>query len=178
MDWKSAGKVLIKNGLPLLGTILGGPAVGAGVNMIASSLGQDPEEMTPADVVALSKDPGAVIRLKEIESTHKIRLQELSLERDALVYQDRAGARNRQIAVTKATGKTDVNLYVLAWTILIGFFTLTGFLVFRKLPDGNPEAVFMLFGALASGFGAVVQYFFGSSKSSAEKDKRLADKTP
>ena len=45
--------------------------------------------------------------------------------------------------------------------------------MFRQLPQGSNDVVFMLFGALASGFGVVLQYFFGSSKSSSDKTKHL-----
>jgi hypothetical protein len=31
----------------------------------------------------------------------------------------------------------------------------------------------MLFGALATGFGQVLQYFFGSSKSSSDKNEQI-----
>jgi len=42
-----------------------------------------------------------------------------------------------------------------------------------KIPEGSNQVVFLLFGALATGFGQVLQYFFGSSKSSAEKTQLL-----
>jgi hypothetical protein len=35
-------------------------------------------------------------------------------------------------------------------------------------------AVYMLFGALSAGFGSVMQYFFGSSKGSADKTQLMA----
>ena len=44
------------------------------------------------------------------------------------------------------------------------------------LPDGSSDVVFMLFGALVTGFGTVLQYFFGSSKSSTDKTSLLAGK--
>jgi hypothetical protein len=70
----------------------------------------------------------------------------------------------------------ELNLYVLAWTIIIGFFTLCGILMWKPLPQGSNEVVFMLFGALSAGFGSVVGYFFGSSKSSSDKTKMLSQK--
>ena len=66
--------------------------------------------------------------------------------------------------------------YVLAALIISGFFTLTAILMWKPLPQGTTEAVFILFGALAGGFGLVCNYFFGSSKSSADKNKLLATK--
>ncbi len=67
----------------------------------------------------------------------------------------------------------EINISIIAYLIIGGFFTLLGFMIFQPLPEGSSEAIFLLFGALASGFGAVVNYFFGSSKSSNEKTKLL-----
>ena len=59
--------------------------------------------------------------------------------------------------------------YILASIIVIGFFSLLGLLLFQPLPPDTSGVIFMLFGALSAAFGAVVQYFFGSSQSSADK---------
>jgi len=74
----------------------------------------------------------------------------------------------------KPTNRTDVNLYTLAWVIIVGFFVLVGLLIFRPLPDDSGGVVMTLFGSLAAAFGAVVQYFFGSSAGSAVKTEILS----
>lgn len=71
--------------------------------------------------------------------------------------------------------KKDYFLYITAWAVLAMFFILTAVLMFFPLPEASSQAVFMLFGALASGFGTVLQYFFGSSKGSSDKTKMLAE---
>jgi membrane protein YqaA with SNARE-associated domain len=43
-------------------------------------------------------------------------------------------------------------------------------------PAGAREPLFILIGTLASAFGAVVAYWFGSSSSSAQKNELLAGK--
>ena len=40
------------------------------------------------------------------------------------------------------------------------------------------DALLILIGSLGAAFGAVVNYFFGSSKGSADKNQLLADKDP
>ena len=89
--------------------------------------------------------------------------------------QDGQSAKQQETETTKATGKKDYNLYVTAWCVLAGFFILTGVLMFYPLPEGSSQAVYMLFGALAGGFGTVLQYFFGSSKGSSDKTQMLAE---
>jgi len=49
------------------------------------------------------------------------------------------------------------------------FFILVGLLMFVVLPDATVGPVNQLFGAMATGVGMVLQYFFGSSKGIADK---------
>lgn len=64
-------------------------------------------------------------------------------------------------------------LYVLASIIVIGFFALMIILMKYTVPAGSRDVAYMLFGSLAAAFGAVVNYFFGSSKGSADKTEIL-----
>lgn len=48
--------------------------------------------------------------------------------------------------------------------------------MFFEVPESNVGPVNQLFGSVAAGFGAVVGYLFGSSKTSAEKNRLLANK--
>jgi len=155
----------------MVGTVIGGPfgaAAGGVISMVASALGV--EEEPDAVMKAIETNPKAAIILRQIESTEKIRLQELVVEMDKAYLADTQSARARQVAVTRATGKIDINLYMLAWAIVMGFFVLCAVLMFITLPEGSSEVVFMLFGGLVAGFTQVISYFFGSSKSS--KDER------
>jgi len=106
---------------------------------------------------------------------HKIEIQELVLEEERMYLQERADARARQVETEKATGKRDINLYVLAWMVVGLFFTLVGLLMFVVLPEANVGPVNQLFGAMATGFGMVLQYFFGSSKGSADKTAAMME---
>lgn len=174
MNWKHIGAELISKGLPLLGTVLGGPAGGAAGALIGSIIGKDGENLSPEDVAGMISNPEMVVRLREIESNHALELERIVLQQERQRLGDVADARSRDVENTKATGSRDMNLYLLAWTVVAGFFGLIALLVFQPLPDKSPEAIFMLFGALSSGFGAVMQFFFGSSKSSQEKTRLLA----
>jgi len=55
------------------------------------------------------------------------------------------------------------------------FFTLVGLALFVVLPKANVGPVNQLFGAMATGFGMVLQYFFGSSKGSADKTAAMME---
>ena len=158
----------------MLGSLLGpgGTLAGTAIKMIGSALGVESTE--DAVITALQTDPEALLKLKNFELDNKVELQKIVMEKERARLADVADARSRQIEHEKATGKSDTNLYVLAWTVVMGFFGLMGLLCFKALPGDSSGVVFMLFGALATGFGQVLQYFFGSSKSSGDKTKLIA----
>jgi len=180
MDWKDiAGKVM--DSAPIIGGILGGPIGGAAgglISIIGNAFGLKPSETTPEKINSIiQQDPQALLKFKELEMNHKVEIEKIALQSDQMYLADRQSARNRQIESEKATGKRDYNLYILAWVTVTGFYALIAFLIYKPLVEATTSpAVFMLFGALSAGFGAVMQYFFGSSKGSAEKTVLMAQK--
>ena len=101
----------------------------------------------------------------------KIDFEKLKLETEAMlqskkmVFDDKSNARGREVEVTKATGKKDNSVTILAGVIVFGFFAGLISLVFVHLDKGSGayELLYMCFGALTMKFGTVVDYFFGSS---------------
>ena len=174
MDWKEVGKKIISLGAPLLGTALLGPGVGTGIGaLVASAFGSDPEK--PEKLLqAITMDPDALVKLKKIELDHHLELEKLVIEREKMRLADIASARQREVDISKSTGSRDVNLYILAWSVILGFFALVGIMMFVDLPTSSSQAVGILFGGLVAGFTGVVQYFFGSSKSSRDKTALMA----
>lgn len=110
--------------------------------------------------------PDVEVNLKNLFYKHQEKILELQL-------QDVQNARQREVKIVEATGEKDHFLYFLAMLVVTGFFALCALLMWRPLPEGSTQAVYLLFGGLVSGFGSVLQYFFGSSKSSREKTKLL-----
>lgn len=68
----------------------------------------------------------------------------------------------------------EIFFYGLGLSIVIGFFTITGFLVFK---GGYESTVNILIGTMAMAFGSVVGYYFGTSKSSADKTDMIYNST-
>lgn len=96
----------------------------------------------------------------------KIKLEtEAKLQSKKMVFDDKSNARSREVEVTKATGKKDNSITILAGVIVFGFFAGLISLVFVHLDKGSGayELLYMAFGALTMKFGTVVDYFFGSS---------------
>ena len=181
--WKDVGKFLVKNGAPILGTVIGGPLGGKVGQMLAGKVTGD-SDSSPEDILsALTQDPETILKAKELELNHKERLialqnesERTELEQAKLDMEDRVSARKRELDYIKATGKTDISLKMIAWTVIFGFFSLSVILIFADLSNVKPEVINLLFavyGTLGTGFGTVLNYFFGSSKGSADKTQML-----
>ena len=67
----------------------------------------------------------------------------------------------------------DFLMFALGVVIAIGFFAVLFIMFYVEIPKGNKEIGYIIIGALIAQFGAVVNYFYGSSKSSADKNEML-----
>ena len=70
----------------------------------------------------------------------------------------------------------DVYMYLLGGLIVAGFFLLLYLLVYQGVPEINKDILNIVVGALIGMAGNVVNYFFGSSKGSADKTQLLDKK--
>jgi hypothetical protein len=163
-----------------VGTALG-TAAGKALQMVASLFGVSPATVTPESLTAaIAADPQAALKLKMAEMDHQRDMANIALEEEKQEHEetkaylaDVQNARQREMDITKTTGHKDLNLYVLAWTIIGGFLFLTAFLLYfsylgKSIVD-QTGVLYMLLGTLSTSFGMVVGYFFGSSKGSADK---------
>ena len=72
----------------------------------------------------------------------------------------------------------EIYMYALAALFIAGYFCLIGFILIRVIPPENKDIALMLFGTLTATIGAIVSYFYGSSKSSADKNEMLYKSSP
>ena len=174
------GSFLAKKGVPLLGSVIGGPAGAIVGQLVAPMFGANADDEDDL-IRSIEADPEATVKLKQIEAQNKERLEELNIERERIALEDAKAhltdvqsARTRDVAIVEATGKRDIHLYMMAWIIIVGFMGLAVMMIFKAVPEN--QIVTMMFGALIMGFSTVLAYFFGSSKGSADKTKMSAVK--
>ena len=130
--------------------------------------------------VLLTFNDRCIIQITDISKNFELTIFGYLIDR---YLKDVADARAREVAVVQATGKKDINLYMLAWTFVVGFFvaiiTMMVLVLSGKMPDNMPQyVVFLLgslFGTFTSGVTAIIQYFFGSSKGSHEKTEMMVN---
>ena len=180
--WQDIAKI-VTDAAPMVGGALGGPAgatLGAAVKVVAGLFGITKDDPTPDELNSVMvADPEMALKLKQADYQFTIEMRKIDREELLAVMVDIQNARGRQIEHEKATGHTDYNLYILAWVIVLGFFAIIYALMRTTVfVDDAQPVLFMLLGTLASGFGMVLQFFFGSTKSSSSKNDLLASSVP
>lgn len=154
---------------PTVATALGGPLGGLAVSALGKALGIDnaTQESVSAALQAgnltgeqLAAIKQAEIDLKKHESDNGFKFAELDIR-------DRDSARQREIAVRDKTPG------ILAYLVTLGFFGVLSFLLVQGAPPKGGEALLVMLGALGAAWGAVVNYYYGSSSSSKAKDATI-----
>ena len=173
MQWKDLAGIVGK-AAPALGTLLGGPAGAAVGGLIASALGTG---ANPDDVsVALTNNPDALVKLRQIEADKTVKLQELLADQAKAIIQteatDRASARQMQ----QATGSRIPA--ALAIVVTLGFFAVLGLLVFHGKPEQGGDALMIMVGSLGGAWSTVMAFYFGTTSGSQRKTELLANSAP
>lgn len=166
MDWKQVGNTAIAVGAPLLGGALFGPAGAAVGSIIAAQFGVSPDATPDQVLTAIKGDPDAALKLREIETTHIERLQELENERLRIETADVQSARN--------VHKDSWVPWALTFTLVAMVSGIVAALLWVAIPEDNKEVVYLVVGQLIGAFSTAIAYWLGSSKSSASKDAHIA----
>ena len=66
-------------------------------------------------------------------------------------------------------------MYALGALTFLGLFVIIALLIFNAVPESNKDALLILLGVLASGFTAVIGFFYGSSQGSMDKTDIMAN---
>jgi len=188
MDFKGILSKTMDVALPIVQAFVPGSGLAIqGIKAIASVFGLKEDEVTPEKLQELAaQDKDFALKMMQADQMFQLNIMKEETERMRLELADVKDARGMNIEGMKATGKRDINLYVLAYLYVSGFFISTGVMIWAVCTNHFPEdlpqaAVFLLgnlFGALTAGVGAVVQYFFGSCKSSQDKTDIIARSEP
>jgi len=179
----------IVNIAPSISALLTASGVGAPVGLAVTALASLGKAFglgsnaTPDEIhQAISSDPESALKLALADQDFQLKMRDQDLKELQARLADVQSARDRQIDHEKVTGKSDINLYALAWLFVAGFFitiiAMVGLILTKSMPESMPKEIVFLLGSLfqclTMGVGVVLQYFFGSSKGSNEKTGLLA----
>lgn len=160
----------IKEIAPLLGTALAGPLGGIAAGFIADKLGIE-EKTVEAVTTAitdgkLTADQVANLKMAEMEFRKYCLQNGVDVER--INAADRDSARKMQIETRSAIPG------LLAMLVTGGFFAILIGMMSGRLNVSDQQALLILLGALSTSWGAVVNFYFGSSHGSQLKSELMA----
>ena len=172
--FKKFGKLatgLASGGLKLLGSVVKSSVGGDVAGTIMDILGVDNED------AALKKlnDPESIVKLRKYEMNNEVQFRQIESTELLARLKDTQNAREADVAKTKVTGKRDGAMYAIAGIVLIGFVAVILSLMRREIPESSESMLLVMLGFLGAAFGQIVTYYFGSSKSSADKTEQLGN---
>lgn len=166
--WDNIRK-LLQSGAPLLATALGGPLAGVATKLIGGAL-LGKNDASADELAAAIQSPDAMVKLKQLEVEWQEKLKQADIDLFAFEVQDRASARDREVKMA-TIGSHEWIMKAIAIIIVLGFLGMLTAMFLFVIPPSMNEAAMLLIGALASQFGSIVNYYFGSSAGSRRKDE-------
>lgn len=174
ITWRDVGR-MASSVAPVLAGALGGPvgavATAAGT-LLASWLGEDKAD--PATLANRLGDPATLLRLRELEIQEQTKLLEWQAQQTRADLDNTEGARRREVELAKAGHGAAWATTAVAVIVTCGFFWMLYVVIAGKGEDTTSDAALMLLGVMGSGFGAVINYYLGSSLGSSRKTALLS----
>lgn len=151
MDWKSL--------LPTIGRVIGGPLGGMAVEAVGKAIGiSEPTIAKVQDALdGNTLTDAQIVALREADAQLKVRMRELDIDLEKLATEDRDSARRMQ---TKTQSRVPA---VLALIITLGFFGVLAGLLTGHFDLWDNAGITMLIGSLATSWGMVVSFYYGSA---------------
>ena len=151
---------------PTLGAALGGP-LGGSAGRILSLILAEKESASEEEVLKALENPSHEIILKLKEADYNF-----TLEMERIAASDRQGARERETKMAE-TGHRDYLPSILSVLIIAGFFCAIYLVMNVHQEAEDRDILYMMLGILGTAFISIVNYYFGSSNSSTQKNKML-----
>lgn len=169
MGWRE----IVSAVAPTVATALGGPLAGLAVTELGKALGIDaPTVKKVQDALTQGQLTGdQIAQLKQAELALTIRMRELDITEEQLYGADRDSARKMQIASQSSWPGV-----LSAITTLAVLGVIAARMSGMALPDDATTT--QLIGSLTTGWGMALAYWFGTTRSSSEKNVMLAQSSP
>lgn len=155
---------ILKSAAPALATAVAGPAGGMAVKLIADKLGIE-DSTVEGVTAALTANPDLQLKLREID------LKELEVH-----AKDRDSARQREMAIATSQAAPYINKVIapyLAITVTALTFGLFAMIIFVDVKPEAKDILIYILGALTASLTQILNYYFGSSAGSKDKDEKI-----
>lgn len=165
MDWKS----IVGTVAPTIATALGGPMAGAAVKFLGSQFLNDENasEQQVAEFVN-GANPETLLKIKQADYEFKTQMAKLGVDVFKIEADDKKNARSEH--------KQSPMPAILSVTLTCLIAGIVALLFYVDVPTGAKEVLFMLLGVVVKEWGNSMQYWFGTTRSSSEKNALMSKK--
>ena len=164
---------ILKSLAPTVASALLGPLGGVAVAAIGKIIGVD--DATTADITKAFQDgkitPEHLAEIKKLEMQYQNDEKERGFKYTELEFKDRDSARQMQIAT-----KSQVPA-ALTFLITTGFFGILSWMLSNPTVT-YPSPIMVMLGSLGTAWIACIQYWFGTTRGSSDKNALLANAQP
>lgn len=168
MSFGTKALQVLRTVAPTLAMAVGGPFGSLAATAISAALGAPAGDAKAAETALLSATPDTLLALRKAEQEFTVRMTELGIEQDKLVFDDIASARSREISVRDNTPR-NLAYIVLGFAGVCIAATLAGWTKVDSALAGT------LIGYLVAEARSALAYYFGSSTGSVRKDQTISD---
>lgn len=166
MDWKNTLAAVV----PGIANMVGGPLGGIAANALLGFFGIESTGDSAQDEALIGRavqnmSPDQIVELKKLEARMAIEMKKADVDIYKADAMDRDSARKMRVAM----GEKEFTLPFMSILITAGFFGSCYMLAMPHEPMANETLMNILFGSLATNFGQVVSFYFGSSAGSRRK---------
>jgi len=164
------------------------PLIANGLSLIGNAVlakGKDYIEQKTGIKIEPDISQENVLKLKQYEMEHEEELLKLQIENNKIDFdlyklevEDKSSARDRDTRVNESANASWIakNITGLLAVAVIGLsFVLFYMVIYTSIPADKKDIVIYILGVLSGAVTQILSYFYGSSKSSANKDSTLAE---
>lgn len=159
-DWKETLGAIA----PTIAAAIGGPFAGVAVRMATEALGVSNDENALQEAVA-SGNPDVMVKLKQVDADFKIKMRELDVKETEIRVDNTKSAR----ALFSINKWPQI---VLSCVFITGYFGVIIYLFKYGISlDADTKSILtLLLGLLTREIPTIMQFWFGSSVGSKDKD--------
>jgi len=172
MDWKS----IVSTVAPWIASAVTGPLGGLAVGAVADALGLSDKTEDSIKAALSGVTPEQMLALKNADQAFALQMQELGFKNisdlEAIAAGDRASARSMQ------TAKPSPVPALLSLLVTGGYFGILVGVMLGWLHIDDSQALLLMLGSLTTAWGAVMAFWFGTTRDSGVKTQLLANSTP
>lgn len=169
-NWKD----VVRQVAPGLAGLFGGPLASTAVGALSNALLGKPDGTEEEVALAIGNAPPEILaRIREADATLRGQLAQAGVKLEEIAGADRASARD----LAKTTGL--LPQIILSTIFVVGYFVLVGALMLKGIQIASElyDVFLVLIGVMTAAVPQILNFWFGSSRSSQAKDAVIGQLT-